>query len=186
MESLRIAHKNSVFYSNLLYQRHFLGIFITFFHKIASGLPRPAPKPSLPPASPPHTPLPAYGSARLLLQSRTPLPQTPCAGHTATAYIHGSQTCYVAVLAPTRHSGDTTPTRAFQKILQKKAQMFWRIKSLPYLCTRNPIETTARRDCNVQRQQRPNAEIAQLVEHNLAKVGVASSSLVFRSRGSPQ
>ena len=33
-------------------------------------------------------------------------------------------------------------------------------------------------DCNVQK----NAEIAQLVEHNLAKVGVASSSLVFRSR----
>ncbi len=29
----------------------------------------------------------------------------------------------------------------------------------------------------------PNAEIAQLVEHNLAKVGVASSSLVFRSKG---
>ena len=28
-----------------------------------------------------------------------------------------------------------------------------------------------------------NAEIAQLVEHNLAKVGVASSSLVFRSLG---
>ena len=28
-----------------------------------------------------------------------------------------------------------------------------------------------------------NAEIAQLVEHNLAKVGVASSSLVFRSWG---
>ena len=28
-----------------------------------------------------------------------------------------------------------------------------------------------------------NAEIAQLVEHNLAKVGVASSSLVFRSIG---
>jgi hypothetical protein len=27
----------------------------------------------------------------------------------------------------------------------------------------------------------PNAEVAQLVEHNLAKVGVASSSLVFRS-----
>ena len=27
-----------------------------------------------------------------------------------------------------------------------------------------------------------SAEIAQLVEHNLAKVGVASSSLVFRSR----
>ena len=30
-----------------------------------------------------------------------------------------------------------------------------------------------------------NAEIAQLVEHNLAKVRVASSSLVFRSRKSP-
>ena len=28
-----------------------------------------------------------------------------------------------------------------------------------------------------------NAEIAQLVEHNLAKVRVASSSLVFRSKG---
>ena len=27
-----------------------------------------------------------------------------------------------------------------------------------------------------------NAEIAQLVEHNLAKVRVASSSLVFRSK----
>ena len=33
-------------------------------------------------------------------------------------------------------------------------------------------------DCKVQK----NAEIAQLVEHNLAKVGVASSSLVFRSK----
>ncbi len=30
------------------------------------------------------------------------------------------------------------------------------------------------------------AEIAQLVEHNLAKVGVASSSLVFRSRKAKQ
>ena len=29
-----------------------------------------------------------------------------------------------------------------------------------------------------------NAEIAQLVEHNLAKVGVASPSLVFRSKES--
>ena len=28
----------------------------------------------------------------------------------------------------------------------------------------------------------PNAEIAQLVEHNLAKVGVARSSLVFRAK----
>ena len=30
-----------------------------------------------------------------------------------------------------------------------------------------------------------SAEIAQLVEHNLAKVGVASSSLVFRSQTNP-
>jgi len=29
-----------------------------------------------------------------------------------------------------------------------------------------------------------NAEVAQLVEHDLAKVGVASSSLVFRSKAS--
>ena len=32
--------------------------------------------------------------------------------------------------------------------------------------------------------QNRNAEVAQLVEHNLAKVGVASSSLVFRSKRS--
>ena len=31
-----------------------------------------------------------------------------------------------------------------------------------------------------------HAEVAQLVEHNLAKVGVASSSLVFRSKSSQQ
>ena len=35
--------------------------------------------------------------------------------------------------------------------------------------------------CNPLKQ---NAEIAQLVEHNLAKVRVASSSLVFRSLSS--
>jgi hypothetical protein len=29
------------------------------------------------------------------------------------------------------------------------------------------------------------AEVAQLVEHNLAKVGVAGSNLVFRSKKSP-
>ena len=33
-----------------------------------------------------------------------------------------------------------------------------------------------------QPDSKANAEIAQLVEHNLAKVRVASSSLVFRSR----
>ena len=44
--------------------------------------------------------------------------------------------------------------------------MFCQFKKKHYLCTR--------------KTERP-AEIAQLVEHNLAKVGVASSSLVFRS-----
>ena len=34
----------------------------------------------------------------------------------------------------------------------------------------------------LQLRRRDSAEIAQLVEHDLAKVGVASSSLVFRSR----
>ena len=41
--------------------------------------------------------------------------------------------------------------------------MFGVYYKTPYICTRN-------------------AEIAQLVEHNLAKVRVASSSLVFRSK----
>ena len=45
--------------------------------------------------------------------------------------------------------------------------MFAGIKENVYLCNRN--------------ENRANAEIAQLVEHNLAKVRVASSSLVFRS-----
>ena len=49
------------------------------------------------------------------------------------------------------------------------------MKNLIYLCTRNRIgyPTVA---------NEYTAEIAQLVEHNLAKVGVASSSLVFRSK----
>ena len=46
------------------------------------------------------------------------------------------------------------------------AKFGWYYKTV-YLCTRSP-----------------NAEIAQLVEHNLAKVRVASSSLVFRSLSS--
>ena len=45
-----------------------------------------------------------------------------------------------------------------------------------YLCTRKTDKGGA--------VQKHNAEIAQLVEHNLAKVGVASSSLVFRSKSS--
>ena len=35
-------------------------------------------------------------------------------------------------------------------------------------------------------KKKRNAEIAQLVEHDLAKVGVASSSLVFRSSLQPK
>ena len=37
------------------------------------------------------------------------------------------------------------------------------------------------RNFAIPNDNKGNAEIAQLVEHNLAKVGVASSSLVFRS-----
>ena len=56
---------------------------------------------------------------------------------------------------------------------EKNILMFWRFRKKHYLCTRN-------------RENRLllmlHAEIAQLVEHNLAKVRVASSSLVFRSK----
>ena len=51
--------------------------------------------------------------------------------------------------------------------------MFWQFKKNLYLCTRN-------RETNLGYEKQ--AEIAQLVEHNLAKVRVASSSLVFRSK----
>ena len=68
------------------------------------------------------------------------------------------------------------PRKKRAKKMKKKLQKFWRYKILLYLCTRNPIETVA--------SSKHNAEIAQLVEHNLAKVGVASSSLVFRSKSS--
>ena len=47
--------------------------------------------------------------------------------------------------------------------MKKNLPKFWRIKKYIYLCTRN-------------------AEVAQLVEHNLAKVRVADSSSVFRSQ----
>ena len=46
--------------------------------------------------------------------------------------------------------------------------------------------TTLASICDTKKQIRRNAEIAQLVEHNLAKVGVASSSLVFRSKSPKQ
>ena len=50
----------------------------------------------------------------------------------------------------------------------KNYEKICRFKFLPYLC--NPV------------RGKSSAEIAQLVEHDLAKVGVASSSLVFRSK----
>ena len=56
---------------------------------------------------------------------------------------------------------------------KKNSKKFWRFKKKLYLCTRN-------REINIGYKK--NAEIAQLVEHNLAKVRVASSSLVFRSK----
>ena len=55
----------------------------------------------------------------------------------------------------------------FEKFLQKSLEV---IKKNTYLC--NPK----------RKEWVTNAEVAQLVEHNLAKVGVASSSLVFRSK----
>ena len=48
---------------------------------------------------------------------------------------------------------------------KKNHELFCDFQKKHYLCTR----------------KKEIAEIAQLVEHNLAKVGVASSSLVFRS-----
>ena len=53
-----------------------------------------------------------------------------------------------------------------QIYLKKVCRMFADLQKIPTFATANE----------------KNAEIAQLVEHNLAKVRVASSSLVFRSR----
>ncbi len=46
-----------------------------------------------------------------------------------------------------------------------------------YICTHNDGDNTVK--VKVSKQ----AKVAQLVEHDLAKVGVASSNLVFRSQG---
>ena len=56
--------------------------------------------------------------------------------------------------------------------LQKAGEKFCRMGIYTYLCKGFSDRHTGAYDI---------AEIAQLVEHNLAKVGVASSSLVFRS-----
>ena len=66
------------------------------------------------------------------------------------------------------------------------------IKKKQYFCTRFLIEgnraeknrtlSAFKKSSDLIRSiKKKNAEIAQLVEHDLAKVGVASSSLVFRS-----
>ena len=52
-----------------------------------------------------------------------------------------------------------------------------------YFCTRfRKEEVCFFREQEVVEILKSDAEIAQLVEHDLAKVGVASSSLVFRSK----
>ena len=56
---------------------------------------------------------------------------------------------------------------------QKKGKKFCHIKKSLYFCT--AFERKCLRNDGV------DAEIAQLVEHNLAKVGVAGPSPVFRS-----
>ena len=64
-----------------------------------------------------------------------------------------------------------TPQKCDYKyqLINKKKKKVCRYKKKLYLCTR-------------KRGIKHYAEIAQLVEHDLAKVGVASSSLVFRSK----
>ena len=64
-----------------------------------------------------------------------------------------------------------------QTFFKKTSPNIWSIPQK--LLTLHPL-----RHQNGSRQQHHHAEIAQLVEHNLAKVGVASSSLVFRSHRS--
>ena len=58
--------------------------------------------------------------------------------------------------------------KKFAFFLKKNAQKICRIKKVV------PLQ-------RIRKEWDLNAEIAQLVEHDLAKVGVASSSLVFRS-----
>ena len=55
------------------------------------------------------------------------------------------------------------------------AKIFGQLKKKQYLCSR------FRKNGDIYQGEK--AEIAQLVEHDLAKVGVAGSSPVFRSKG---
>ena len=54
--------------------------------------------------------------------------------------------------------------------MKKSSEKFWWFKNNAYLCIA------------IGKQPSTNAKIAQLVEHDLAKVGVAGSSPVFRSK----
>ena len=68
--------------------------------------------------------------------------------------------------------------------MKKNGKKFWRFEKLLYLCTRNRercLEIQNFRSDEETEFLIRNAEIAQLVEHNLAKVGVAGPSPVFRS-----
>ena len=57
-----------------------------------------------------------------------------------------------------------------QKYCKFFGAIFCQFRKYAYLCIAN------------EKQRLPNAKIAQLVEHDLAKVGVAGSSPVFRSK----
>ncbi len=61
---------------------------------------------------------------------------------------------------------------------KKTCKKVCKFKFLPYICSPVQRESSLKRNFF--------AEIAQLVEHDLAKVGVASSSLVFRSKTKQQ
>ena len=64
--------------------------------------------------------------------------------------------------------------------MKKNAQKVCQFQKKHYLCTAFREMLLPKGRIQVE-YRRKFAEIAQLVEHNLAKVGVASSSLVFRS-----
>jgi hypothetical protein len=53
-----------------------------------------------------------------------------------------------------------------------------------YICAPENETHTVNRNA-AQNRKNTNAKVAQLVEHDLAKVGVASSNLVFRSKALP-
>ena len=63
---------------------------------------------------------------------------------------------------------------------KKKFEMFGGLQKTPYLCTAFERKRYHNKVLKLE-SDLENAEIAQLVEHNLAKVGVAGPSPVFRS-----